>query len=138
MLNLNRLQHICYAIALCFLLSSCQADQEATAPQSLNQKQTPGQIQTSTSQEAPLQDNRREEKPVPPPAINLNLSKEILEEIAANSHQEQTSALQEKIENGVVDKRKMKISGGVLIDKDEEDLTKKVDGGEVLLSVPFN
>ena len=36
------------------------------------------------------------------------------------------------------EQRKVKISGGVLVDENEKDLTKKMDGGEVKISVPFN
>ena len=135
---LNRLQHICYAIVLCFLVASCQSDQEASTPQPSIQKQAPAQVQIDKPQKTPVQDDIEEEKPATPPAVNLDLSKELLEKIAANSQQELTVELQEKIEIETAGQRKVKISGGVLIDKNENDLAKKMDGGEVKISVPFN
>jgi hypothetical protein len=35
-------------------------------------------------------------------------------------------------------KRKVKISGGVLLDTDKEELVDKVDGGKVNISIPLN
>ena len=135
---LNRLQHICYAIVLCFLVASCQSDQEASTPQSSIQKQVPAQVQIDKPQKAPVQDDIKEESPATPPAVNLDLSKELLEKITANSQQELTVELQEKMEIEAAEQRKVKISGGVLIDKNENELAKKMDGGEVKISVPFN
>ncbi|MCD6580989.1 MAG: hypothetical protein J7K90_04235 [Desulfuromusa sp.] len=171
----NRLQHICYAIAFCFLVSSCQSDQETPAPQSPLPEQAPAQAQVQTKQpqkvsiqgnikeekptsalqppareqapapvqidkpqKAPVQDNIKEETPASPPAVNLDLSKELLEKIDADSQQELTLKLQRKMEIETAEQRKVKISGRVLIDENEKDLTRKIDGGEVKISVPFN
>ncbi|MFK5926919.1 MAG: hypothetical protein QM483_09840 [Desulfuromusa sp.] len=169
----NRLQHICYAIVLCLLISSCQSDKESSVSQPATQKQAPAPVQIEKPQKTPVpdsikketpasalqppaqkqastpvqidkpqrvpvQDNIKEERPASPPAVNLDLSKELLEKIDADSQQELTLELQKKMEIETAEPRKVKISGGVLVDKNEKDLTKKMDGGEVKISVPFN
>ncbi len=134
----NRLQHICYAIVFCFLISSCQSDKETSVLQPPAQKQTSEQIQPGKTQKVSVLHDMQEIKPATPPVVNLELSKELLDQIVANSQQVQTSDMQKKMEIDTAELRKVKISGGILIDKNEEDLTKKVDGGEVKISLPFN
>ena len=135
---LNRLQYLCYALVLCFLISSCQSDKESSVSQPPTQKQAPAPVQIEKLQKTPKQEDIKEERLMAPPTVNLDLSKELLEKIGADSQQELTLELQEKMEVETAELRKVKISGGVLVDKNEEDLTKKMDGGEVKISIPFN
>lgn len=139
---ISQLRQTCYAITLCFLLASCQSNQEASVspPPSPTQTtvQIPAQTQTNNPQKAPSQDNIKELKPAAATVVDLSLSKELLEKIDADSQRELNLELQEKIVNETAEQRKMKISGGVFVDKNEQDLTRKVDGGEVKFSVPFN
>lgn len=133
---LNRLQHIGYTLVFCFLIASCQADKEASAPLPPTKKQAPIQVQTNQPQK--VQEAIKAEIQETLPVVNLNLSKELLEKIDVSSRQELELKLQKNMENETTEQRKVKISGGVLVDQDETDLIKKMDGGKVNISVPFN
>ena len=133
----HNLRHIVYAFALCLLISACQSNQQESAPQSSPQKQISKQI-TNNEQKVLDQPEEQKERSTAPTKVNLNLSKELIEKIDSDSQQKLNLELHEKVSSKTAGNRKVKISAGVLVDKEEEDLTKKLDGGKVNISVPFN
>lgn len=135
--NCHHLRHIVYAFTLCLLLSACQSNQQETTPQSSSQKQTSQQVQNS-EQTVQQQPSEQTESSTAPPVVNLNLSKDFLEKIDADSQQKLSLEQQAKVSTDIAEKRKVKVSAGVLVDSEEEDLTKKLDGGKVNISIPFN
>lgn len=145
-LNFQTFRKIVYTIALCFLISACQTDQQETAPKSTPQKQIAKQTQNN-EQKVPVQpeeqkvlDRPKEQKEssTATPQVNLSLSKELIDKIDSNSQQNLNTELDQQMVSESTEKRKVKISAGALIDKEEEDLTKKLDGGKVNITIPFN
>ncbi|SEA74596.1 hypothetical protein SAMN05660420_03037 [Desulfuromusa kysingii] len=72
------------------------------------------------------------------PAVDLTLSDGFLKQIDADAEDEFLTQLPPQGEDEAAEKRKVKISGGVLLDADNEVLVDKVDGGKVNISIPLN
>jgi len=71
-----------------------------------------------------------------PPNVDLNLSDGFLKKL--DSDQNLASDPPEPLEEETTEQRKIKVSGGVLFDPENQDLVEKVDGGEVKISIPLN
>ncbi len=71
----------------------------------------------------------------PPPHVDLNLSDGFLKKL--DSNQNLASDPPEQIAKKTAQERKIKVSGGVLLDSKNQDLLEKVDGGKVNISIPL-
>ena len=119
----KRLPFICASIYISIALMACQPEAETLTPQS--------------APETTVQHTEKIEVVEQQQTVNLNVSKDFLDKVeaqdrqAADLRQPGTVAINDK------EKREIKLGGGVLVDKDEENLTKKIDGAEINLTVPF-
>ena len=147
-------------IVVGLFLSACQADEEKPVilPVVQEKTATPPAVQEKTAvsvapklPEEPLEQpvSSKQEKVVeeivvqqdlkleePPPSVDLNLSDGFLKKL--DSDQNLASDPPQQIAKETAQQRKIKVSGGVLFDPENQDLVEKVDGGEVKISIPLN
>ena len=126
-------------IIITLILSACQTDHEEVKVSTDHQA-------TEAKLEKPAVDVKKEaeaiikqviEEPKNQPSVDLNLSGDFLKKID-DEEQNYLSDPLPQIGDDVTQKRKIKISGGVLLDTDKEVMADKVDGGKINISIPLH
>ncbi|MEE4254073.1 MAG: hypothetical protein V2I50_08545 [Desulfuromusa sp.] len=96
--------------------------------------------------EKSVADNKREasaenrstiEKQKTQPYVDLKISDKVLKQIDDKEQDYLLEPPPQMVEK-MAQKRKVKISGGVLLDADKERMVDKVDGGKMNISIPLN
>jgi hypothetical protein len=136
---MNFISRLFAVIIMALILSACQADhEEAKVP--VDRQPTEKKL------EKPVADVKKEvvaiikqviEEPKIQTSVDLNVSGEFLKQID-DKEQNYLSVPPPPIGEEVTKKRKVKISGGVLLDTDKVEMVDKVDGGKVNISIPLN
>ncbi len=116
---LKRLQLICFTIYTITTLTACQTEPKTGVNQSTPR---PAQIDVIEQQQV----------------VELELSKDFYDKIDINHQQTDYLSQPEAVTINSKEKRKIELDGKLLVDKDEKDLQKKIDGGEVVLTIPFD
>ncbi|MCK4502793.1 MAG: hypothetical protein KAU22_07130 [Desulfuromonadales bacterium] len=106
-----------FSIVISLTLFACQAEQEKVC--------APADLQ-------PVQQNTEP----PPTSIDLDISAEHFKKL--DDHDQNLLAEPPpEIVNAANQKRKIEISGEVLVDKEKQGLVEKIDGGKVNISIPL-
>ncbi len=136
---MNILTRLLTVIVFILVLSACQSDHEQTkvqvTPQTLGQQlekvvvDEKKEIEPKTEQ---VTDTQKAQS-----SVDLSVSDQFLKQIDV----EEEASLSEpppQIGKEETKKRKVKISGEVLLDTDKEAIVDKVDGGKVNISIPLD
>ncbi|MDX2481756.1 MAG: hypothetical protein QNK24_15650 [Desulfuromusa sp.] len=132
---MNALFKLFVMICISLIFSGCQADHEETrAPaesHSIQKTNAPPVTHEKKEVEAAVQPVIKPKKA--PISVDLNVSETFLKQLDENEENflAKLLPLSEK-------SRKIKISGGVLLDGDKEELSDRLDGGNVNISIPLN
>lgn len=124
-----------FAVSVVILcLWACQADQEEINIPGDSQFE---ELAADNKREASVKNQSTIEEQKIQPHVDLKVSDEVLQRIDAK---EQSYLLDPPPQIGekIAQKRKVKISGGVLLDADKERMVDKVDGGKMNISIPLN
>ena len=108
----RRLPFICFTIYICIALMACQSND---APPPLQSTPQPKPIKVIEPQQT----------------VDLDLSKDFLDQVEASDRQAANLRQPETVTISSKEKREIKLGGGVAVDKEEKDLTQKIDGGEI-------
>lgn len=146
---MNNCLQLMMIIAVGLLVSACQADEKkrevppvvqekaavSVAPKLPEEplKQLVHAGQKKVVEETVEQRGLKSEKSLP--SVDLNLSEGFLKKL--DSDQNLAFEPPKPIAIETAQQRKIKVSGGVLLDSENEDLLEKVDGGEVKISIPL-
>ena len=123
----KHLLFICASIYIGIALMACQPEPETLTPQPAPEGSTPPVSHTNQVKVVETQQT-----------VNLNVSEDFLNKVEASDRQTAELRQPGAVTISNKEKRKIELGGGVTVDKEEKDLTQKIDGGEVTLTIPFD
>ena len=136
---MNALCKLVVMILISMIFSGCQADHEKTLvpaeSHSTQKMDDPPAVHEKIELEAEVEPVIESKETVR--SVDLNVSDKYLKQLGDNE-QDSLAKLPPQAEKEAEERRKIKVSGGVLLDNEQEQLTDKLDGGKVNISIPMN
>ncbi|MDX2493366.1 MAG: hypothetical protein QNK27_00190 [Desulfuromusa sp.] len=135
---MNVLSKLFVMIFISLIFSGCQPDHEETrAPAESRSIQKMNESPATHEQKKVEEVQQVIKKKITPTSVDLNVSDTFLKQLDENE-KDFLAELPPQTEKEALKSRKIKIGGGVLLDSDKEELTDKLDGGKVNISIPLN
>ncbi len=122
-------------VVVCLVLAACQGEQDMGGVAPTQSKPKTNIVKPAPEQVASPAEKKKISVELQPEA-DLKLTDEFRKKIAEK--EEDYLAVPPAGEKAAESPRKIKLSGKVILDEEEKELTKKVDGGEIEISIPLD